>query len=242
MTGNESVRWSEQGSNGSERTEVIRSYKQKLTGSGSGSGVALHFDAEIANTLKMDADTELEVSVVDEDGDVKVILNEIPAGFTRETFEEFARKHGWEQTDSMELGDEWSLTYRDQTGEIRIEVDSTTHIDGDIVNNIFIEGPEIVVDDDLDAYRRLCVKAIQKDLRVRVRDSEGLWQRLKSSTAHKTDDAPDEETFQQLITVADRVTVQLTAELATLTTSLEDIEQSVAAIAATVGDVSERSQ
>ena len=215
---------------------VIRSYKKKLKQSGGGSGVSLHFDSEVAEALKMDPDTEVEVSVVDEGGDVKVILNGIPAGFTRETFEEFADKHDWTETSSFDVDDDWSLTYRDATGDVRIEVDSTTQIDGEVVNNIFIEGPEVPVDEDLEAYRDLCMTAVQKDLRVRVRDSEGLWQRLQASTDHDTDDAPDEETFRQLISAADRVTVQLTTELATLTTSLQEIEKAVEDIQDTIGD------
>lgn len=239
MAGNESIRRNGGRTDTESETAIIRSYKKKLSESGSGSGVALHFEAEIAEDLKMDADTEVEVSVVDEDGDVKVVLNDIPAGFTKETFEEFAEKHGWEETDRMELDDEWSLTYRDQTRNVRIEVDSTTRINGDIVNNIFIEGPEIPVKEDLEGYRDLCVKAVQKDLRVRVRDSDGLWQRLQNSNEHDTDDAPDEETFRQLVRTTDRVTVQLTTELATLTTSLAEVERAVAAIGTTVEELPE---
>lgn len=234
MTENGSVQYDKEATSDENRTAVIRSYTQKLQESGGGSGVALHFDAEIAKALKMDPNTKVEVSVVDEEGDVKVVLNNIPAGFTKETFEEFAAKHDWTQTDGFEMSDDWSLTYRDATGDVRIEVDSTTQINGEVVNNIFIEGPEVPVDEDLEAYRDLCMTAVQKGLRVRVRDSEGLWQRLQASADHDTDDAPDEETFQQLINAADRVTVQLTSELATLTTSLEEVRKAVTDIQETI--------
>lgn len=234
MTLSDSVQRDEHATKEEDETVVIKSYRKKLQESGNSSGVALHFDADVAKSLKMDPNTEVEVSVVDEDGDIKVVLNNIPAGFTRETFEEFATKHDWTQTSSLNVGDDWSLTYRDSTGDVRIEVDSTTQVDREVVNNIFIEGPEVPVEEDLEAYRDLCMIANQKDLRVRVRDSDGLWQRLKASTNHNTDDAPDEETFQQLIDATDRVTVQLTTELATLTTSLDEIERVVKAIQETI--------
>jgi anti-sigma regulatory factor (Ser/Thr protein kinase) len=234
MTPSDSVQHDEDATADENGTVVIKSYRQELQESGNSSGVALHFEADIAEALKMDPNTEVEVSVVDEEGDIKVILNNIPAGFTRETFEEFAAKHDWTQTSSLDVGDNWSLTYRDSTREVRIEVDSTTQVDGEVVNNIFIEGPEVLLEEDLEAYRDLCMIANQKDLRVRVRDSDGLWQRLKASTDHNTDDAPDEQTFQQLINATDRVTVQLTTELATLTTSLDEIERAVTAIQETV--------
>ena len=230
MAPNGSNRHGNESATDEDGAAVIRSYKKKLKQRGGGSGVDLHFDSEVAEALKMDPDTEVEVSVVDKGGDVKVVLNNIPAGFTRETFEEFANKHEWTETSRFDVDDDWSLTYRDSTGEVRIEVDSTTQIDGEVVNNIFIEGPEVPVDEDLETYSDLCMKANQKDLRVRVRDSEGLWQRLQSSTDYDTDDAPDEETFRQLINAADRVTVQLTTELATLSTSLQEIENAVEGI------------
>lgn len=236
MAPNGSSQHDDKGTTDEDGAAVIRSYKKMLKQSGGGSGVSLHFDSEVAEALKMDPDTEVEVSVVDEGGDVKVILNGIPAGFTRETFEEFADKHDWTETSSFDVDDDWSLTYRDATGDVRIEVDSTTQIDGEVVNNIFIEGPEVPVEEDLETYSDLCMTAVQKDLRVRVRDSEGLWQRLQASTDHDTDDAPDEETFRQLISAADRVTVQFTTELATLTTSLKEIENAVEDIQETIRD------
>jgi hypothetical protein len=210
-----------------ENDAVLRKFRKSLSQSGSGGGVSLHFDADLASELKLNPDTEVEVDVVEEDGDITLEIRDIPAGFTREALKEYAEHVGWEETDSYLSEEEWSLTYRDQSGLVRIEVDSTTRINGDMVNNLFIQGEPIELDGDIERYKDLCMAANGTSLRVRVRDSEGLWQRLQSSSEHDTDDAPDEETFQQLMNASDTVSVQLVTEMASLQATLEEVSNAV---------------
>lgn len=211
----------------SDNERVLRSFQKGLSTSGGGSGVSLHIDADLASELHLDSNTEVKIDVVEKDGDVNLRISDIPAGFTLAALREYAERIGWTETDSYVAEDEWSLTYRDPTELVRVEVDSTTHIDDAVVNNVFIQGEPVDIGEDLERYRDLCVAATRKDLRVRVRDSEGLWQRLHSSADHDTDDAPDESTFQQLLKVADSVQVQLVKEMASLNTTLEEISGTV---------------
>lgn len=209
---------------------VLRSFRKRLSRSGGGSGVSLHIDADLAGELRLDPDTEVTVDVVETDGDVTLRVSDVPAGFSRAALREYADGLGWTETDSYVADDEWSLTYRDPTGLVRVEVDSTTHVDGSVVNNVFVQSEPVDVAEDPARYRALREAADGSGLRVRVRDSEGLWQRLRSSADHDAGGSPDEQTLRQLLAVADGVRVQVVDEMASLNTTLEEVGE-------TVGDV-----
>lgn len=200
--------------------------------SGSSDGVALHFDAGFAAEYGLDADTEVKIKIVEKDGDVTFEIDNIPAGFTSDELREFADREGWEKTDEYvdPDADEWYLTYRSSEGTVRIEIDSESRIDGTVVNNVSIEGDPIEVTDDYDTFARLCTAAQRKEVRVRVDDSEGYWERLKASATRDTDDIPDEATFEQLSETADTVVAQLVCQKTSLNTSLEDLEAVVDAM------------
>lgn len=216
--------------------EVLRKFRKSLTPSGSGGGVALHIDAEVAHEYHLDPDTEVEVDIVEEAGDVSFQIRDIPVGFTRTDLYEFSEQRGWERVDEYETDEEWSVTFRCSKGLVRVEIDSTTHVDGAVVNNVFIHGPAVEVDESLDRYEKLCADAYRNDLRVRVRDSEGLWQRLRSSAEFSTDDAPTDDTFRQLLNASETVTVQLVKEMASLNTTLDEIGDAVDRIQDVVSD------
>ena len=221
---------------------VITNFRKSLSRSGGGGGVSLHIDAAVAAEFGLDENTEVAVDVLEEDGDVAFRITDIPAGFTRAALREHANQQGWEETDSYEDEAEWSLTYRDPTDLVRIEVDSTTRIDGAVVNNVFVHGVPIEVDEDLDRYKALCAVAMRKDLRVRVRDSEGYWARLQSAADGETDDAPDDVTFEQLLDATDWVTTQLVDERASLNTSLEEISTVVHSIRSAMNEYYDATQ
>lgn len=211
--------------------EPVDSFSKELSSSGHSDGVALHFDAAFASEYGLDPDTEVEVNVVEKDGDVAFEIQNIPAGFTSDELREFAEHQDWEKTDEYinPDADEWYLTYRSR-GDVRIEIDSESRINGNVVNNVIIEGDPIDVTDDYNKFTRLCAAAQRKQVRVKVDDSDGNWQRLKASADHGTDDIPDEETFEQLSTTADAVVVQLVCERTSLNTSLRDLKEVVDAI------------
>jgi len=212
--------------------EPVDSFSKELTPSGHSEGVALHFDAAFASEYGLDPDIEVEVKVVEKDGDVAFEIENIPAGFTSEELREFAELQDWEKTDEYvnPEADEWYLTYRSSEGNARIEIDSESRINGNVVNNVVIEGDPIDVTDDYNKFTRLCAAAQRKEVRVKVDDSEGNWQRFKASADHDTDDIPDEETFEQLSATADAVVAQLVCQRTSLNTSLRDLKDIVDAI------------
>jgi hypothetical protein len=212
--------------------EPVDSFSKELSPSGNSDGVALHFDAAFASEYGLDPDTEVEVKVVEKDGDIAFEIENIPAGFTSDELREFAEGQGWEKTDEYinPDADEWYLTYRNSEGNVRIEIDSESRINGNVVNNVIIEGNTIDVTGDYDKFARLCAAAQRKEARVRVDDSEGNWERLKASVTRDTDDIPDEETFEQLSEVTDTVVAQLVCQKTSLNTSLKDLKEVVDAI------------
>lgn len=211
----------------SDAGTVLRSFRKELSRSGGGDGVALYIDGDLARELHLDPATEVEVDVIERDGDVDLRIGGVPAGFTRVALREYAERRGWTETDSYVADGEWSLTYRDPTGLVRVEVDSTTHVDGLVANNVFVQGEPVAVGEDRQRYRAVRAAAEGADLRVRVRDSEGLWQRLRGSADHEVDEVPDEPTLRQLQRAADSVRVQLVREMASLNTTLEEIGETV---------------
>jgi exonuclease VII small subunit len=212
--------------------EPVDSFSKELSSSGLSDGVALHFDAGFASEYGLDPDTEVEVKVVEKDGDVAFEIDNIPAGFTSDELRTFAGHQDWEKTDEYinPDADEWYLTYRSNDGNVRIEIDSESRINGNVVNNVVIEGDPIDVTGDYDTFARLCAAAQRKEIRVKVDDSEGNWERLKASAANDTDDIPDEQTFEQLSDAADAVVAQLVCQKTSLNTSLRDLKEVVDAI------------
>lgn len=210
--------------------QPVERFSKELSRSGTNSnGVALHFDAAFASNYGLDPDTEVEVNVIEKDGDVAFEIENIPAGFTSDELREFAEHQGWEKTDEYVNPDtnEWYLTYRSSDGTVRIEIDSESRIDGNVVNNVIIEGDPIDVTNDYDRFARLCAAAQRKEARVKVDDSEGYWDRLRASATRDTDDIPDNETFEQLSTTADSIVAQLVCQRTSLNTSLSDLKELV---------------
>jgi hypothetical protein len=208
--------------------QPVQKFRKKLAKSGSSGGVSLHFNADFAAQYGLDADTEVDVEVVERDGDVEFRIGNIPAGFTFEELEDFAESHQWEETDRYVDDTEWYLTYRNSTGDVRVEIDSEARINGSAVNNVIVESNPIEVTGDMAKYNRVCAAAQRKDLDVHVTDSKGLWQRLRASRERDTDDAPDEKVFQQLSSQAERVTAQFVCQRTSLNTSLEQLGEIVA--------------
>jgi|GEM_PF-1644046 len=206
----------------SDKGTVGQRFTKKLTKSGSGEGVSLHIDALLAREYDLDPNTEVEVTVVEESGDVAFRID-IPAGFTHEELESFASNEGWTLVDKyVDEEGPWSLTYQTQNREARISIDSESRIDGHHVNNVTIESASMEVSDYKD-YQEVATTALRKELQVRLRDSDGLWQRLRGSADHETDDAPDEDTVKQLLENTDWVSVQLVDQQTSTKTTLDKI-------------------
>jgi len=211
---------------------TVDRFRKKLSASGGGGGVSLHFDAGFAAEYHLDSGTEVDVQVVEENGDVSFRIGNIPAGFTYDDLKELGEKQNWETTDeyASEDEDEWYLTYRNEQGNVRVQIDSESQVNGSTVNNVVIQGDPMDVTDDMDLYNRLCAMAQRKELRVRVSDSKGLWQQLRASVDYDTDDAPSEEAFGQLSNAAEEVSARLICQRTSLKTTVGDLKQIVGRI------------
>ena len=214
---------------GNGRKQPVDKFSKRLTTSGSGDGVSLHFDARFAAEYGLDSDTEVEVNVVEKEGDVTFEIENIPAGFTSDELRAFADRQKWEITDEYADPDtnEWYLTFRSNEGCVRIEIDSESQINGAVMNNVVIEGDPLDVTGDYEKFTQLCHAAQRKEVRVKLDDSDGLWGRLKASASEDTEDIPDKETFSQLSEAADTVIAQLISQKTSLNTSLEDLRKIV---------------
>lgn len=204
----------------------LEHFRKSLNQSGGGDGVSLHIDGNVAKEYRLHSETEVDVDVIEEDGDVNFKFS-VPAGFTREDLQQLADEEDWELTDKYEADDDWSVTYRNPSGLVRVAVDSHTHVNDTAVNNVFIQSDSIPLSRDLTRYTELCKTARDANLRVQIDDSEGMWQRLRSSAQHDTDDAPSEETFVQLLDVSECVSAQLVKEMPSLHTTLDDVKETV---------------
>lgn len=203
--------------------QPVERLRKKLAKSGSGGGVSLHFNADFAAQYGLSADTEVDLEVVERDGDIEFRIGDIPAGFTLKELEDFADAQRWNETDRYVDDSEWYLTYRTSDGNIRVKLDSEARIGGSPVNNVVVESNPIDVTENPDRYNQMCEVAHRKNLDVEVTDSKGLWERLRASAERDTDDAPDPETFQQLSNQAERVTAQFVCRRTSLNTSLKQL-------------------
>ena len=190
-----------------------------------GGGVSLHFDASFAADYNLDPETEVSVEVVETDGKVAFEISDIPTGFDYDELVAFAAERNWTTSDEYvdEDRDEWFLTYRTESGSVAVEIDSESHIDGNIVNNVTVRGDPIDVTGDYDRYGEVCAAAQRVDATVDVADSAGAWERLRGSTESTVGDAPDPETFDQLSEAAETVTARLVHTCSSLHTTLETI-------------------
>jgi len=208
--------------------ELLKEYVKKFSKSGGGSGVSLHFDAEIADQFHLDPETEVNVQVCEDQGDVYFRIG-APTGYTPETFRGFADEQGWTQVDALQDAEgEWYTTYKDRTKTVTIEMESRVRIDDALINNVTIKGQPVQLDEEaLDQYKALCVGAQQKGLDVEIDDSQGLWAQLDASIRHDTDDAPDLDTLEQIVAQSEEVTATLVSRHTSVHTTLSEIADAV---------------
>lgn len=206
-----------------EEREVVKEETESLQRRSE--GAAIYLAKEAVETYQFEIGQPVNLEFVLEDGSLKVVATtDTRGGFTKDELEKHAEEHGWTPIEKFETGDEWSHTYEDETGRIRIEVDSYMMADGDPLDNITIFGPKVDIDEELEAYDLLKEVADQNaEFRLEVRDSDGIWERYQGSD--KADDVtiPDRKVVEQLTQKADKVTAQLIATRPSVLTSLEEL-------------------
>lgn len=213
----------------------IKKMDRSMRPNGNGDGLAISFDSDTVREFGMSSEDELEMRVYIEDGSPVVELSDFGSGFSLDELKDFAAERNWEVLDSYETTDEWSQTYEEQECEVRIEVDSKTHLKDKPVNNIIIEGPPIELNEDLKQFERMKDSAAAADyeMTIQIRDSDGLWERLKQrSDDLEPEGIPDEDPLRQLVRKVDSVTARLKIRESSLQMSLGDL-------AGAVGDIGE---
>jgi hypothetical protein len=148
------------------------------------------------------------------------------AGFSKDELETHADENDWRTTDIYE-GDRWSLSYEEPDQHTIISVDKPSVVEGRPLNNVFIKSREVKLEPNLTNYDLLKAVARDHNVDVTIRDSEGLWQRLKQDSNIKS---PDLEVLSQLVKKADVVTGHLNFEIPSVWISLEQLDMVVDAI------------
>lgn len=195
-------------------------------------GAAIYLPKEDVETYRLESGQPVNLEYVLENGSLKLVATtDTPGGFTDSELEDFAEEHGWTQIEKFETGDEWTYTFEDETGQVRIEVDSYLIADGDPLDNITIFGPKVAVNEDLETYDRLEEIAYQDtDFRLEVRDSDGIWERYEGSAQSNDVSIPDRKVVEQLTQKADTVTAQLIATRPSVLTPLDKLHEIVVSL------------
>lgn len=211
---------------------VLREMTTTLSRSGSGSGVSVHIDSGFASQFNLEPGTEFTIEAREQDGDVQFSVEETPTGFTLDEFRAFAADNDWDSPHGEQsVGETQRLSYLDPSGCVRTSMRSPGHVGDMPIDNVTVEGrPVRLAADPADRYQELLATAQQKGLDVQVTDSDGLWQQLKASSAHETDETPDLETIEQLVARTDEVTVQFVWTARSAETNLESVGGAVADI------------
>lgn len=206
--------------------------QQKLQPSGSSDGVSLHINSETANKLGLDADTEIQVELISNDGEPKIQLSDLPTGFTESDLLKFADERNLSMTssnsESIRGTDEepefWGYTFRTEQG-IKLSVEEETHIDNQVCNNVFIETDKRKIE-DLDDYTKAKeVCSSHEDIFLTISDSKGIWQRLRASVDHDTEDNPSDETMKSLIDKTEWVSFSFSFVGSSLYLTLDEVEE-----------------
>ena len=190
-------------------------------------GYNLYFTKEEAERYNIDSEAEVRETYVMRDGRVEWFGNaKLNAGFSKEELEEHGEENDWRMTDVYE-GSRWSLSYEEPAQGTIISVDKPSIVDGRPLNNVFIKSREVILEPGLRNYDLLKAVAKEHNVEVTVRDSEGLWQKLKQSSEI---DTPDVEVLSQLVDKADIVTAHLNFEIPSVWISLDQLDLAVEAI------------
>lgn len=218
----------------SEREEVLRHYEGKSLGEAGGS-VTLYTPADVKREFGIEPETEVEFDVIERDGKVGFLIP-LPRGFNEEELLAFSEERGWNTVQKQSEEDRWAYTFEDPSGLVEIQVDSNTHINRRIINNIVIKGPAVNLKGDIERYKPLYNAAEKNDLSIDILDPDGLWTKLSSTEDFNPSDPPKPNEVKMLLETGEDVNAQLTKWMASLTTTLSDVGE----IVKTIREISKR--
>lgn len=171
-----------------------------------GGGMSVYLGKEICNRFDIGNADDVSITEHIGDGRGEVQLTISKDGVSVEDVKQLA-----ENTESWDVADEWTVTdyYEDgdetyltvtTDNETVIRIDDVYHIDGKLVNNVVIETSPINITECPTVVSELSETVEDERVRMVIRDSEGLWQRLHHSTNRNIENR--EQTVEQIASSA----------------------------------------
>lgn len=201
--------------------------EQKLQPSGSSDGVSVHINTETADKLNLNENVSVDINLINDNGEPKIQLSNLPTGFSEHELLEFADDNSLEIISSNDktMSDEpdfWGYTFRSEK-DVRVSMEERSHINNQLCNNIFIETGEIRIDsvDEYKTFRSVCERHDGFD--ITIHDSDGMWQR--ASVSYEVEEIPKDKTMGALIDKTDWVSVSLVFVGCSLQLTLDGIKQ-----------------
>lgn len=207
--------------NDSEETNMLSVSDEPKQFQPDGEGYNLYFPKHQSKRFNIDSETPVQETFVVRDGKVEWFGNaQFNAGFSKDELRRHAEERGWETTDEYD-GGRWSYTFKEPEYGTLISIDEPSIVDGRPLNNVFVKSCEITLESNLKVYNILKSVANEQNLDVTIRDTEGIWQRLKHSS---TIESPDPEVLTQLVRKANAVKAHLNFAHPSLWMTLEELD------------------
>lgn len=173
---------------------------------------------------------EVDVEYVIRDGSIKLEASaDTRGGFNKEEMLDFAMTQNWSRLHGLDSDGDWAYTFKDESGDVTIEIDSHMRADDEILENISVVGPSVALTEELEKFDRLAEAAREDSTcRIEIRDSDAIWEQFKG--ANVDEDIPDRDIVRQLVDKADTVTARLVATRPSVLTPLDDLQELVETI------------
>jgi len=202
--------------------EVLRHVRRDLHQRDEGG--AIYIRKSELNEFGFEPGQEVNVEYVIRDGSIKLEASaDTRGGFNKEEMLDFAMAQGWSRLHGLDSDGHWAYTFEDESGDVTIEIDSHMRADDEILDNISVVGPSVVLTEELKKFDRLSEAARDDSTcRVEIRDSDAIWEQFKG--ADVDEDIPDRDMVRQLVGKADTVTARLVATRPSVLTPLDDLQ------------------
>lgn len=205
----------------SSQGDTLERFHRRL--SKGGGGTVLYLPADLARSFHLEPGTPVEMDVEIVDGGLQLSVRPQPR-FSREELTQLAEEEGWEMIADEDRGnDERSLEF-ETAHKVRVRVESKLVIGNRPVNNVFVEGPALPLDDE-GTYNRLRRLATENDLSIDVYDEEGLWERLVTSNVLTPSDPPEPEQMATFLNATSPISISFVHRGSTLALSLSHLQE-----------------